>query len=142
MAQILHNVGPETTSAAFIQLIERNIGPDHKVVSVEFMALSDGPDVTPRSIVRPVRGTQPGVALVMQMRHEDHVTPESEAFVECLAHAASQSCPDLDDCRGQSPSLARRCRDLADQVGKARALLDFLGETSRTYLQQSPPVEG
>ena len=142
LSQILQQIGPDTTSATFVQVVERTIGSDHHVVSIEFMALADGAAVTSRSIVRSVRGTEPGVVLVMQMRHDDHITQESEAFVECLAHAASQSCPDLDDCSDQSPALVRRCRDLADQVGKARALLDFLAETSRTYLQQSSPLEG
>lgn len=139
LADILDRVGPDTTSAAFIDAVERAVESVHEQIIVEFLPVDDGAMLGPRSIVVEIRGTRPAMALAVQMRRDDLVTPESHAFVRCLARAAATSCVDLDgsslDAR---PDLVRRCRDLADNLSKARALLDFLGETSRTYLHDTP----
>jgi hypothetical protein len=138
LAEILDRVGPDTTSAAFIDAVERAVESVHEQIIVEFLPVDDCAAFGPRSIVVEIRGTSPAMALAVRVRRDDLVTPECHAFVRCLARAAATSCVDLDDSALDArPELVRRCRDLADSLGKARALLDFLGETSRTYLHDT-----
>jgi hypothetical protein len=142
LADILAAVGPHSTAAAFLRAIECSLSPLRITRSVEFMSLADSAALDERSIVAAVRGTTPAVVLVVEMRAATSVTPEAAAFVTCLAHAAA-TITDLDEnTDSEHADLVRQCRDLSEQLEKARALLEFLGETSRTYLRDSPGQQG
>lgn len=138
-AALLRDVRPETVSAQFLTTVDALTPYSAGITSVDFVPSADIASLAATSLTvhRQVPGTEPGISLVAFLRHQACDTPEIAVYLDFLATLASRSCPDLsrDHSHGDNAIvLARRCRELSDELDRARSLLEFLGETSRTFL--------
>lgn len=138
-AALLRDIRPETVSAQFLTIVDAHTPYSAGITSVEFVPTADiaGLAATSLAVHRHVPGTEPAISLVAMLRHQACDTPDIGVYLDFLTTLASRSCPDLsrDHTHGDNAIvLARRCRELSDELDRARSLLEFLGETSRTFL--------